>query len=163
MLAADVARELAEASELARGYARGLAPVAVGPQDLPDALDDLRKFLERAFAIDCRISCEDVSQVLKTEEAALIFRIAQELATNAAKHGQATWIAISLMHDQEFLRLEVANDGVGFNPSAGVRKNGMGLFMLRQRANALGAVLSFQLRNVAEGGTLAVCEMPLAR
>jgi signal transduction histidine kinase len=162
MLAADVARELAETSELARGYARGLAPVAVGPQELPDALDDLRKFLERAFAVSCRISCEDVSDVLKTEEAALVFRIAQELATNAAKHGRATWIAISLMHDRDFLRLEVANDGVSFNPASGAERKGMGLFMLRQRADALGAVLSFQPRNVAEGGTLAVCEMPLA-
>lgn len=161
-LAADVARELAEASELARGYARGLAPVAVGPQELPDALDDLRKFLERAFGVSCRIACEDVSAVLKTEEAALIFRIAQELATNAAKHGRATWIAISLMHDQDFLRLEVANDGVTFTPAVGTRGNGMGLFMLRQRADALGATLSFQPHDVAEGGTLAVCEMPLA-
>ncbi|WP_395747405.1 histidine kinase [Prosthecobacter sp.] len=161
-LAVNVARELAETSELARGYARGLAPVAVGPEELPDALDDLRKFLEHAFALQCRISCEDVSGVLKTEEAALIFRIAQELATNAAKHGRATWIAISLMHDHAHLRLEVANDGVSFTPGAGVKRKGMGLFMLRQRADALGATLSFQPRNVAGGGTLAVCEMPLA-
>lgn len=162
VLALDVARELAETSELARGYARGLAPVAVGPQELPDALDDLRKFLERAFALNCRVSCEDVSGVLKTEEAALIFRIAQELATNAAKHGHATWVAISLIHDRDFLRLEVANDGLSFTPATGARRNGMGLFMLRQRTDALGATLSFQPRGVAEGGTLAVCEMPLA-
>lgn len=161
-LAADVARELAETSELARGYARGLAPVAVGPKDLPDALDDLRKFLERAFGISCRISCEDVSDVLKTEEAAMIFRIAQELATNAAKHGRATWIAVSLMHDQDSLRLEVANDGVSFSPAAGLKRKGMGMFMLQQRAHALGAVLTYQPRDMAEGGTLAVCEMPLA-
>jgi signal transduction histidine kinase len=162
MLAVDVARELAEASDLARSFARGLAPVAVGPQELPDALDDLRKFLERAFGISCRVACEDFSGVLKTEEAAMIFRIAQELATNAAKHGRATWIAISLIHDQSLLRLEVANDGVTFHPAPGTKAKGMGLFMLRQRADALGAVLSFQPRDVAGGGTLAVCEMPLA-
>ncbi|WP_395748498.1 histidine kinase [Prosthecobacter sp.] len=162
VLAMDVARELAETSELARAYARGLAPVAVGPQELPDALDDLRKFLERAFALQCRVSCEDVSGVLKTEEAALIFRIAQELATNAAKHGRGTWIAISLIRDRDILRLEVANDGVRFVPAEGAKQNGMGLFMLRQRADALGATLTFQPRDVAEGGTLAVCEMPLA-
>ncbi|OYW77038.1 MAG: hypothetical protein B7Z37_05835 [Verrucomicrobia bacterium 12-59-8] len=161
-LAMDVARELAEASDLARSYARGLAPVAVGPQELPDALDDLRKFLERAFGIGCRVECEDFSGVLKTEEAALIFRIAQELATNAAKHGRASWIGISLIRDRNLLRLEVANDGVSFHPTAGTKGKGMGLFMLRQRADALGAVLTFQPRDVAGGGTLAVCEMPLA-
>jgi signal transduction histidine kinase len=161
-LAADVARELAEASELTRGYARGLAPVAVRPQELPDALDDLRKFLERAFSIRCHIACEEVSHVLKTEEAALIYRIAQELATNAAKHGRSTWVDIRLAIALDCLRLEVSNDGVSFNPVEGARSKGMGLYMLRQRVDALGAVLTFQTREVAEGGTLAICEMPLA-
>lgn len=162
MLAMDVARELAEASDLARSFARGLAPVAVGAQELPDALADLCKFLERAFGLNCRVVCEDFSGVLKTEQAALLFRIAQELATNAAKHGRATWIAISLIRDRDTLRLEVANDGVSFQPGAGTRGKGMGLFMLRQRADALGAVLTFQPRDVAGGGTLVVCGMPLA-
>lgn len=162
VLAMDVARELAEASDLARSFARGLAPVAVGPQELPDAVADLCKFIERAFGISCRVECEDYSGVLKTEEAALLFRITQELATNAAKHGRATWIDISFIRDRDMLRLEVANDGVSFNPTPGARGKGMGLFMLRQRADALGAVLSFQPRDVAGGGTLAVCEMPLA-
>lgn len=162
VLAMDVARELAEASDLARSFARGLAPVAVGPQELPDALDDLCKFLERAFGINCRVACEDFSGVLKTEEAALIFRIAQELATNAAKHSRSSWIAISLIRDRNLLRLEVANDGISFQPTAGTKGKGMGLFMLRQRADALGAVLTFQPRDVAGGGTLAICEMPLA-
>lgn len=161
-LAESVANELAEASDIARGYARGLAPVAVGAQDLPAALEDLRKFLERAFGICCRVSCEDVSDVVKREDAAQLYRIAQELATNAAKHGHASWIVISLMHNQDLLRLEVANDGVSFDPDDGAKRKGMGLHMLRQRADALGAALHFQPRLVAEGGTLAVCELPLA-
>jgi signal transduction histidine kinase len=136
--------------------------VAVRPQELPDALDDLRKFLERAFNIRCHIECEEVSNVLKTEEAALIYRIAQELATNAAKHGRATWVDIRLGIAPGCLRLEVSNDGVSFNPVEGARSKGMGLYMLRQRVDALGAVLTFQTREVAEGGTLAICEMPLA-
>jgi PAS domain S-box-containing protein len=162
-LAQSVANELAEASEIARGYARGLAPVAVGAQDLPAALEDLRKFLERAFGISCRVSCEDVTDVVDREVAAQLYRITQELATNAAKHGRASWIAISLMHNHDFLRLEVANDGLSFDPEAGAKKKGMGLHMLRQRADALGAALFFQPRQVAEGGTLAVCELPLAK
>ncbi|MBE2284107.1 MAG: PAS domain S-box protein [Prosthecobacter sp.] len=162
-LAAMVARELAEATEVARGYARGLAPVVVGAQELPEALEDLRKFLERGFNVSCRLSCEDVSEMLKPQEAAQIYRIAQELATNAAKHGGGTWVAISLMHDRRVLRLEVANDGNTFDPGSRTRKRGMGLHLLRQRADALGAALTFQPLDVARGGTLAICEMPLAQ
>lgn len=162
-LAAIVAKELAEATEVARGYARGLAPVVVGAQELPEALEDLRKFLERGFTVSCRLSCEDVSEVLKPHEAAQLYRIAQELATNAAKHSGGTWVAISLVHDHRVLRLEVANDGNTFDPESRSRKRGMGLHLLRQRADALGAALAYKPLDVARGGTLAICEMPLAQ
>jgi len=161
VMAVDVARELAEASEIARGFARGLAPVAVGADELPDALDDLRKFLERAFSLRCQVDCDDLSKLLNTKQAAQLFRIAQELATNAAKHGQATWVSISLIHASGVLRLEVTNDGVSFDPRMDLKRKGMGLHMARQRADALGASLSFRPRAAADGGTLAVVEMPL--
>lgn len=161
--AGEVALELAEASDLARAYARGLAPVAVRPDEMSAALDDLAKFVERAFGLRCQAACDDLSSKLKTEDAAQIYRIAQELATNAAKHGRATWVSISLTHDERMLRLEVAHDGVRFDPDAGVRTKGMGLHMVRQRVDALGGSLAFQPRLVADGGTTAVCELPIAR
>lgn len=161
VMAAEVARELAEASEIARGFARGLAPVAVGADELPDAIDDLRKFLERAFSLRCQFACDDLSKLLDTKQAAQLFRITQELATNAAKHGRATWISVSLVHANGVLRLEVANDGVPFEPRMDLKRKGMGLHMVRQRADALGASLSFRPRSTADGGTLAVVEMPL--
>lgn len=161
-LAGDVAVELAEASELARAFARGMAPVAMRAEEMSDALDDLKKFIERAFSLRCDIACDDMTGVLQTEDAAQVFRITQELATNGAKHGKATWISVSLMAGGGVLRVEVAHDGVRFDPErreGGSR--GMGLHMVRQRVDALGGSLDFQPRLAAEGGTIAVCELPL--
>lgn len=163
-LAGDVAVELAEAAELARGFARGLAPVAMRAEEVGDALDDLKKFIERAFSLRCDIACDDMTDVLQTEDAAQVFRIVQELTTNAAKHGRATWISVSLMAGGGVLRVEVAHDGARFDPErreAGGGSSGMGLHMVRQRVDALGGSLDFQARHAAEGGTIAVCELPL--
>ncbi len=162
-LAVEVGRELSEASEIARGFSRGLAPVAFRAEELPDALEDLRRFLERAFDIRCHVSCEDAPLALDTGCAAQVFRIIQELATNAAKHGKGEWIKISVVHAGEFLRIEVTNDGISYDSATGARTRGMGMHMLRQRANALGASLSIRPRKAADGGTQAVCEIPLAR
>lgn len=161
-LAGDVAVELAEASELARAFARGLAPVVMRAEEMSDALDDLKKFIQRAFSIRCDIACDDMTGVLQTEDAAQVFRITQELTTNAAKHGEATWINVSLMAGGGLLRVEVAHDGVRFDPERREDcRSGMGLHMVRQRVDALGGSLDFQPRHAAVGGTIAVCELPL--
>lgn len=162
-LAADVARELAEASEIARGFSRGLAPVAFRAAELPDALDDLGRFIERAFDIRCHISCTDTPPPMGTETAAQVFRIIQELAVNAAKHGHGTWIEISVAYDHKNAHVEVTNDGASFDPAELTQKRSMGMHLLRQRASVLGASLMIRPRGVAEGGTRAVCEIPLAR
>jgi signal transduction histidine kinase len=158
-LASDVGRELAEATDIARRYAKGLAPVAVGTEALPQAMSDLAAFLTRAFNIRCTAFCEAVEGLVHAEAAAQIYRIAQELATNAAKHSQGTWIEISLTADVDQLRLEVAHDGTSFDPRAESRTLGMGIRIVQQRVDALGASLSFQSRP-NEDGTKAVCEIP---
>ncbi|HEY1052735.1 MAG TPA: ATP-binding protein [Prosthecobacter sp.] len=163
-LAGDVAVELAEASELARAFARGLAPVAMRVEEMSDALDDLKKFIQRAFSIRCDIACDDMTGLLQTEDAAQVFRITQELTTNAAKHGRASWVSVSLMAGGGVLRVEVAHDGARFDPERredGNAGSGMGLHMVRQRVDALGGSLAFIARHAAEGGTIAVCELPL--
>ncbi|MGV3662242.1 MAG: ATP-binding protein [Prosthecobacter sp.] len=162
VLAGDVAVELAEAAELARAFARGLAPVAMRAQEMSDALVELKKFIERAFSLRCDIACDDMTGVLQTEDAAQVFRITQELTTNAAKHGKATWISVSLTAGAGVLRVEVAHDGVRFDPERREDgSGGMGLHMVRQRVDALGGSLAFMARHAADGGTIAVCELPL--
>lgn len=160
-LAKEVSVELAEVSELARAYARGLAPVALRVEEMSDALDDLKKFIERAFSLRFDFCCDSLGGALSTEDAAQVFRIAQELVTNAAKHSKGAWINLSLTLGSGVLRLEVANDGVSFDPDKRMPGRGMGLHMLHQRVDALGGVLTYQARDAADGGTLAVCELPL--
>jgi signal transduction histidine kinase len=90
-----------------------------------------------------------------------MFRIAQELATNAAKHGHAKQILIQLTVEDDLLRMVVSNDGTPFDGRP-EKSDGLGLHFIRQRVDALGASLDFE-PSAGEGDwNLTVCEAPLS-
>ena len=89
-----------------------------------------------------------------------LYRIAQELATNAARHAQPTGIGITLAREGKNLVLQVSNDGQSFDGNAGTSK-GMGLHAVRKHLDALGGSLHFKPSPQLLGGTVAVCEIPL--
>lgn len=64
-----------------------------------------------------------------------IFRILQEACNNACKHAKARRISVALEADAEGVRLEVADDGVGFNSASKRRSSsGLGRVSMRERA-----------------------------
>jgi signal transduction histidine kinase len=73
-----------------------------------------------------------------------LFRIAQEALTNVSKHARATQISVTLETGADNVRLTIADDGAGFEPSL-LREHGegsgWGLINIRERAEALGGKL----------------------
>src|SRR5216684_2169468 len=65
-----------------------------------------------------------------------LFRIAQESLTNAARHGHAQHLSLSLKQEQRAVRLQVRDDGCGFDPSS--KHTGLGIAGMRERAASLG-------------------------
>ncbi len=68
-----------------------------------------------------------------------IFRIAQEVINNALKYSEADTIKVLLYDEQTQIRLEIADNGKGFNANEIARGNG--LANLSQRANLLNGTL----------------------
>jgi signal transduction histidine kinase len=114
----------------------------------PDQLatDGLVKALElqtnalierRTFEVDVSLGDEpDVS--LPVKEA--FYRIAQEAINNAVKHARPKRLAVRLERANGALRLEVRDDGRGFNP-AGQYPGHFGLRSMQERAARIGAQL----------------------
>jgi two-component system sensor histidine kinase UhpB len=69
----------------------------------------------------------------------VLFRIAQESLTNAARHGHAQRVSISLRQEQEIIRLRVHDDGCGYDTSK--PRIGLGILGMRERAAAVGGTL----------------------
>lgn len=119
----------------ARAMIAALQPAALSKTSLEAAL---HRVTEPLLGINFVISVDgDVRQLpMKTE--ATLLRIAQGAIGNVAKHSEAQKCHITLTYDDTEVRLDVVDDGVGFEPSeVDTRPAGLGhigLSALHQRA-----------------------------
>lgn len=153
-------RELQEATALTRLIAKDLSPVTMEAEGLMAGLKKLAEMIAARFRIPCQFDCPEPVEVGNATTASNIFRIAQELVNNAAKHARPSRILLGLYNSAGGLRLEVQNDGIPFcGPER--RREGMGLHFVQFRADAMGAALDFFPGDPPDGGTRAVCIVPL--
>jgi signal transduction histidine kinase len=93
------------------------------------------------------------------ERHAEILRIAQEALQNALKHSRADHVTVRLAAADGGIRLEVEDDGVGFEPeSPAARSRRLGLTSMEERAQRLGAAL--EIRSSPGAGTTVRLEAP---
>ncbi len=145
-------RELVEnALGQARAIARGLFPVNIEPDGLADALARLAADGAQAFDIDCAFRGDDVVCPSR-EHAGHLYRIAQEALANAARHGRASSIGLSLTAADGVAVLSVRDDGVGISDTALAGGEGLGLRTMRYRADRVGG--EFEVRPRDGGGTV---------
>ena len=86
-----------------------------------------------------------------------LYRIAQEAINNAATHGKARNVSISLNTTDESMSLEIADDGVGISQLSH-ESSGMGLKVMQYRARLSGGEL--QVRKGPHGGTVVSYTSP---
>lgn len=142
----------------ARALVAAFSPVAVHGADLSGALRRLgdRFATETGVAVQV-VAGEDLTAGLTPEAAVVLLRSAQEGLANVRKHAAASHVGLRLSRDEHGLvRLEIVDDGVGFDPeSAG---SGYGLDGLRQRADDVGGRVGVD--TPASGGTRLAVEVP---
>ena len=108
----------------------------------PRMLDDLglfptlrwyvRNFIKRvSISVDLQLAGDE--EKLGTEIQTIVFRIVQEALNNVAKHSQAKSVSVHLQCMDPEMRLQVADDGVGFDPSVHSSETGSGLAGMRDR------------------------------
>jgi signal transduction histidine kinase len=149
---------LNESIDLARSLARGLDLIGLKPEGLMRAMNDLAGAVEEMFGVDCAFHCDEPVLVDNVAAARHLYRIAQEAASNAVKHGKAKRITISLTDADGGVTLEVADDGVGLEAEPDERRQGLGLRVMEYRARAIGA--TFAIRPGPGRGTVVSCRMP---
>lgn len=81
----------------------------------------------------------------------VLFRIAQESLTNAARHAHAQRVCILLQQEQEVIRLQIHDDGCGYDSSK--VRTGLGILGMRERAAAVGGTLTIT-SNPRQGTTV---------
>ena len=137
-----------------------LRPADLAAEGLVPTLIKHTDVVRRVFGqdIDIQVVSErELEAVIELE----LFRIAQEALTNALKHAQASKIEVIVDLGASPARLEVRDDGVGFDPDAtSLRARHLGLTSMEERAGTIGGKLRI---DAAPGrGTSVTAEVVLA-
>ncbi|MFP3948165.1 MAG: MEDS domain-containing protein [Gemmatimonadota bacterium] len=158
----EVAEELEEginrAIQSIRHVARGLLPEELEGRGLKEVLEELGRERRRNLGVNVDV---DVDPTLRftVEETAHLYRIAQEALLNAFRHGNASSVSIRVFGEEGGRVLRVRDDGIGFEgPEADTRGTGMGLEVMRHRADAMGGGLEIESR--PGWGTTVTCTLP---
>jgi two-component system, chemotaxis family, CheB/CheR fusion protein len=142
---------------IARELARGLQAVELNASGFRNALRDLAATASQNAGIKCHFKAARGATVRDDTVALHLYRVAQEAVTNAVKHSGASNILISLDHTKTHVCVSVQDDGKGFVVDR--KRKGLGLHMMRYRANALGGELKIERRKT--GGMDVTCKIPL--
>lgn len=136
-----------------------IAPPNLIAEGIDNALRDLLDpFASRGVDVHLDV---DRDIAASPEETALLYRAGQEALRNIAKHAQATRIDVRLRRWGERIRLEVEDDGMGFDDEQLDRSRAdghMGLSLLRDLVTEGGGTVALTSR--AGAGTRVAIEMP---
>jgi len=133
---------IAESLDITRTLTAELSPAILRRSGLAAALGWLGRWYEARFAITVAVEAEDDVHV-EEELRVTLFRSVRELLFNVVKHAGVTGARVRLGRGADGrVRIQVSDDGVGFDPEA-VRARegtggGFGLFSLRERLELLG-------------------------
>jgi len=156
----DHARNLAVASlQEARRSVMVLRPRKPEGTDLLGALRLLTDRLLAGTDIQVELAVMGKPRALRESLEEELLRMAQELMTNALRHGKARWVRVVLEFELRQVRIHVEDDGRGFDPAASVA--GYGMRSIRESISKLGGRMDI---NSSEGlGSRITITLPTRR
>jgi signal transduction histidine kinase len=160
-LAADaewIVHLLNEAISRTRTLARGLWPVNLERESVAASISRLAEDLESIYGVSCAVQAIDSPQIASQVAANHIYRIVQEAANNAIKHGRARRLTFRLETVGESFTVSVLNDGLAIEAAHLARATGLGVIGMRLRAEALGGTLAIE--PLPAGGTEVTLSLP---
>jgi signal transduction histidine kinase len=131
---------------------------------LESALEWLCEQFQKEHGLSVHFAADGRHDSLKEDVRVLLFQAVNELLVNVVKHAQAHNLEVSVRREGGELRVEVGDDGVGFQvlQTDGRRpeRGGFGLFSIRERLRPVGGRLEVQ--SAPGAGTHVSLAVPLA-
>jgi signal transduction histidine kinase len=118
-----------------------LRPPALEHDGLVEALQQRLNAVEARAGVKTQLLADQIPELPGPIEAAL-YHMAQEALNNALKYARAASVTIQLSTEDHQVALEIADDGLGFDPAAVAGQGGLGLVSMRERAEKLGGDLT---------------------
>jgi two-component system sensor histidine kinase DegS len=156
-----IRKELAEEADSLRGLMSGLRPPLLEERGLIPAIKETLARFGTEYGVRTEFSgmiATDIPDDMET----LAYRVVQEALSNAAKHSNAGHVAVSVDLDQVQLRVEIVDDGVGFESGRArefLQMGRVGLASMRERVELASG--TFVVRSTTGRGTTIVATLPI--
>jgi len=118
-----------------------LRPPALENEGLQGALHHRLSAVEKRAGVEARLVADEVLDLPPVVEEAF-FAIAVEALNNALKHAAATNVTVRLQTQDRCVKMEVEDNGRGFDPQQIEESWGMGLKSMRERVEQLNGNLA---------------------
>ena len=159
---AQTAEVIDESLRYTRTLVADLSPPVLRDFGLPSALRWLCDYMRRYDLVVTIALDEQDDFKLPEDHAVLMFQSVRELLMNVHKHAGSGEATVSVAQHNGALRIDVRDNGKGFDSSAaadGVPSTRFGLFSIRERMHALGG--AFDVESTPGKGTAATLTLPL--
>jgi PAS domain S-box-containing protein len=141
-----------------RNLSATLSPPLLNNAGILEALESLFEDYTRRTQIRVTFNHEVSLDGLSANLALVVYRIVQEALTNVARHASASRVNVRISPRGRRLRIQISDDGVGFNVKE--IKRSTGLTGMRERALALGGEI---IVNSGPGkGTKIIAVLPVS-
>ena len=165
--AAQMRLDLAEIEMVARESAdsmRDMVSLLSGRRggaaaDWLNVMNGLAQRLMRGVELECRLPTAPLTWEPNLETRRELYLFCKEVLHNAARHGGPSKVTFHLNPTAGGLRIEITDDGCGFDPAAVVSGHGLG--NIRERAAMMKAELS--LTSSPGNGTRVMLDVPRGR
>lgn len=147
------------ASSEVRRLSHGLHPSVITDFGLSVALEEFCAEFERVHEIKVHYETPAEDLRFKDMGATCLFRVAQESLKNAATHGQATRVEVTLSVQNGLIQLRIADNGNGFTMGADDAKAGLGLISMTERIRLVNGTLTVSSK--PGQGTEIIATVPL--
>lgn len=130
-------------SELRR-VAHNMMPEVLVRFGLSEALKSYCESLRASKIFKVDYQSVGITERLPEKTEIFIFRIAQELLNNVAKHAQASHVLVQLARNNDEVSITIEDNGIGFDAPAATSTKGAGLSSIRSRVDYLKGKLDIQ-------------------
>ncbi len=155
----DLKENVDETIQAVKRIISKLRPRLLDDLGLPAAVEWQSNDFQRYSGIVCEVVVDPEDMEIDGEISTAVFRIFQEALTNIARHSGATRVTASLMRSDEYLELQVRDNGCGISKSQISDPKSFGLIGIRERARHWNG--SVEISGEPNRGTTITVRIPL--
>jgi len=159
-LVTDAKESVSKAMTDLRDIAKSLNSERIQLSSLPEITGHELQRINRSGIMLTSINVEGQEQNIQEQKKLIIFRIIQEALHNILKHSQAKNIDVKFCYETDKLKIDITDNGIGFDKELITKKDGLGLQNIVSRAALIGG--EAHIKSVINQGTVITIIAPYA-